>query len=269
MGNIWNTYEKPIKYLWETYEIPMCLLHTKNLWKAMKTLQKHCISQGFWEIPHAKRLRFARLFSEFTCETPAFRKVFRRFHMRNTCVSQGFLAISHAKRLRLAMFFWRFSVCWNSYSSQKSENPRKYHWSKGTKSQKTRNPRKRIIADPRNREEGLFLFRGWVPLAGPRTDDVGVPHSPLFFWKWGIFTFWQMIPRREITDGFEQLFRSKRTFCTFSEKVHFSTPKWPKCSSPYVFPGQINDLGREKCTFSKKVHFLHFYHFGRQKASAW
>ena len=78
-----------------------------------------------------------------------------------------------------------------------------------------------------------------------------------------------MIPRRLFTDVWELLFRSKHTFRTFSEKVHFPAPKRPKCSSPYVFPGQINDLGREKCTFSKKVHFLHFSHFWRKKVSAW
>ena len=55
----------------------------------------------------------------------------------------------------------------------------------------------------------------------------------------------------------------------FFEKVHFPAPKRPMCSSPYVFPGQINGLGREKCTFSKKVHFLHFFHFWRKKVSAW
>ena len=74
-----------------------------------------------------------------------------------------------------------------------------------------------------------------------------------------------MIPRRLFADVWELLFRTKRMFRTFFGKVHFPAPKRPKCSSPYVFPGQINDLGTEKCTFSKKVNFLHFFHFGHQK----
>ena len=68
-----------------------------------------------------------------------------------------------------------------------------------------------------------------------------------------------MIPRRLFADVWELLFRTKRTFRTFFEKVHFSAPKRPKCSSPYVFPGQINGLGREKCTFlEKSALFAHF-----------
>ena len=63
------------------------------------------------------------------------------------------------------------------------------------------------------------------------------------------FTFGQMIPRRLFTDVWELLFRSKRTFRTLSGKVHFPAAKRPKCSSPYVFRGQINDFGTPKCTF--------------------
>ena len=75
-----------------------------------------------------------------------------------------------------------------------------------------------------------------------------------------------MIPRRLFTDGWELLFRSKTHFSHFSGKVHFPAPKRPMCSSPYVFPGQINDFGREKCTFPEKCTFLHFSTFGTKKS---
>ena len=117
---------------------------------------------------HAKRLRFVRFpghftcetlafrnfFSHFACEALAYRKVFDHFAGKALAVRKVFChiacetlafrrvfgAISHAKRLRFVRFFGDFEYAETRIPSKNRKNPRKSHWTNGTKSRKSRNP---------------------------------------------------------------------------------------------------------------------------------